>query len=430
MKVRIFLNKEAYLVSMRKFLAVLLASPLLMILVLIIWINCNLYYTPKVLAVGRDSVSEDLLYQLRGLKAQIENGADEEMQEIYPEGYVFLNAVYGLAWYKLISALPNGSEYSNEALKEIETCWTKINSNYARAQFEEDLPLPYGAYYTGWSNYFLGKKLEIQSANQRNPSEVIRFKKNCDQITSALNTDMYPVSYYGQAWPADVMMCVASLKQHDKLFGSKYDEVIKKWIEQVTSKLDTNGLIPHAADPGNGNVIEAARGSSQSLILIMLNEIDTALARDHFQKYKALFVDTTLGLTGVREYPKGTDGIGDVDSGPVILGYGGAATIVGIQTLSVFGDYESANQIRDAVEGLSFPITSDRKKNYFLGLMPIADAFIAWGDGETQLSATSKHSFLEFHVYSAIAFLLVSVFFWIVVRPKTPDSKETLNIPW
>lgn len=415
---------------MRKFLAVLFASPLLVILIAIICINYKVYYDPKVFAYGRDSMSQDLLYQLQGIKVQIENGADQEMQQMYPEGFVFLNSVYGLAWCNSIPLLPKGSDYANEGIEEIETCWTKINSNYARAQFEEDLPLPYGAYYIGWSNYFLGKKLALQSPNQRDSSDVTLFKTNCEQIVKALHANTYPVSYYGQAWPADVFMCVASLKQHDVLFQSKYATAIKKWIQQVTNKLDTNGLIPHAVDPGNGKVIESARGSSQSLILIMLNEIDTQLAHEHFQKYKALFVDTTFGLTGIREYPREIHGTGDIDSGPVILGYGGASTIVGIHTLYTFGDYENAHKIRNAVEAFSFPITVGEQKKYFFGLMPIADAFIGWGDSEMPIKAAREPSFHEFHVYSAIAFLLVSLFFWIVVRPKTPDSKETLHVPW
>ena len=134
-----------------------------------------------------------------------------------------------------------------------------------------------------------------------------------------------------------MLVSVASLSLHDKLFEPKYAQTIRDWLEKVKNQYDVNGMIPHSVRPSDGRPIEKARGSSQALMLIFLRDIDQQLASDQFKLFKEKFIDTKFGLTGIREYPKGEFGMGDVDSGPVVFGFGGAATIVGMQTLFLYG---------------------------------------------------------------------------------------------
>ena len=57
--------------------------------------------------------------------------------------------------------------------------------------------------------------------------------------------------------------------------------------------------------------------------------------------------------------------MGDVDSGPILFGFGGAATIVGMQTLFLYGEYELSVKIRNTIEALSFPFVNGNEKKYF-----------------------------------------------------------------
>jgi hypothetical protein len=157
-------------------------------------------------------------------------------------------------------------------------------------------------------------------------------------------------------------------------------------------------------------------------MLIFLRDIDRSFAEDQFTRFKKNFVDDRFGLTGIREYPMGESGAGDIDSGPVVLGFGGAATLVGMQTLSLFGDHAMSLRIRNAVEALAFPLQREHEKEYLFGALPIADAFIAWS--HSGMPVQEQHvSFARFHVYSIIVFVLLSIFFWILVRDKARDSK-------
>lgn len=413
-----------------KLFKILLSIPLFILIGIVLFINWKISNQPSQKVIGNGNISRDVLKELRGLKSALKQGADNDMQKIYPEGYVFINALYGLAWCNILQDLKSTSDsLFNEGHPEIQQAWDKVNSDIGRYPFSEDLPLAYGAFYMGWNTYLLGKKLSVEKDEHRNPEEVELFKRQCAQIDSALKKYTYPVSYSGAAWPADGVVCVATLAQHDKLFPKQYSESIRTWITDVKAKLDQYGLIPHSINPGTEKPIQAARGSSQSLMLIFLKEIDSAFAENQFVIYKKNFVDNKLGLTAIREYPKDSFGFGDVDSGPVVLQLGSAATIVGMQTAERYGEHELATKIFHAIDAFGFAKQNDESKSYLLGLLPMADAFIVWGHSTLPIQKMPG-DFMAFHLYSFILIIAVSILLWLLFRPKKPSSERSLHIPW
>jgi hypothetical protein len=338
----------------------------------------------------------------------MEENAANEMQHLYPEGYVFFNALYGLSWCDLAETLDKRSILFAEAHVEIQRAFNNVNGKQGRVIFDDALPLPYGAFYNGWLTYLLGKKLNLELPAKRDTAEVQLFKTQCEKIADAIEKQTYPETYYTQSWPADVVLCVAALAQHNKLYPDTYQTSIETWLQRVSQNLDPSGLIPHSAY-ATGKPIENARGSSQSLIQCFLPEIisvnhDTSpllvfftnkpahvqppqrdtrsrLQNPSFEVYRKSFTDTRLGLPGIREYPKGTDGNSDIDSGPVILDMGGSATIVGMRAMKVNGLHNESLALRNIIEAFAFPIKMDGRKKYLFGKLPIADVFITWAQG-------------------------------------------------
>jgi hypothetical protein len=401
-----------------KVLRFLFAVPIVILLIFIVAVNVRLY----------SNVDNDKTIKLlNGLKNSVDNHADLEMQKLYPEGYVFFNALYGLAWCKQLKNNDKNSNHYKQNLREIERAFNKINSDTGRATFDKDLSLPYGAFYTGWCTYLLGNKLSIEKTESWNENEVMYFKQQCEKIASSISTKTYPVSYQGMAWPADATLCVASLSLHDELFPEKYDSIIKNWMQNVKMLLDVDGLIPHATNPLNGKVLERSRGSSQALILIFMHDIDSTFAKQQFKIFEDRFVDEEFGITAVREYAKDNYGVGDIDSGPVFLQMGAAATIVGAYTLNLYGDYQEHNTIIQEIDAFGFSIETTNQKKYLFGLLPIADAFIAWSS-VPEAKAKYKSDFKIFHIYSFIVFSLFSILFWSFIRP--PERNDLLHIPW
>ncbi len=228
------------------------------------------------------------------------------------------------------------------------------------------------------------------------------------------NNTPYPESYQGASWPADAVMCIASLAIHDRIFKPLYGDVIKLWLERVRRKVDSIGLIPHSVEATTGIPLEHARGSSQCLILSFLRDIDRGFAREQFDIFKEKFPDKCFGLYGVREYPKGVSGAGDIDSGPVIFQIGAAASIVGMRTLNTYSEKKHAASLRNSIEAFGFPMHRSGAKMYLLGQLPMADVFIAWAHSDAILFdkklSPFAYSFTWFHFYSAFIIAVCVIF--------------------
>jgi len=361
---------------MNRLLRIVLTLFCVAVLALSCFINWRLYYQPELSQSDSDTIDYDVLCQLRYLRDALEQGADVEMQNWYPEGYMFFNAMYGLGWCDFAATLNRRSILYAEAHVEVQRALNNINSEDGRAVFDQSLSLPYGAFYNGWFSYLLGKKLSIEPHEKRDSAEIELFQRSCTAIANTISKNPFPESYYGSSWPIDAVLCVASLALHDKLFRPLYRQVIEWWWHEVNLHLDPSGLIPHKVHALTGAPLENARGSSQSLMQCFLPEIVDA--PHGFENYRKLFLDDVLGLYGILEYPPGTSGDGDVDSGPIVLGMGGAATIVGIRAMNKNDDAIHYQALRNCAEALTFPTKNKGRKKYLFGKLPIVDAFMVW----------------------------------------------------
>jgi hypothetical protein len=380
-------------------------------------INLRLHHEPEIKVIEGNAVNFDELSQLRYLGYAMEQQhAATEMQHRYPEGYLFFNALYGLSWSELAQSLDKNSILFQEASVEIQRAFNHVNSEEGKIIFDSSLPLPYGAFYNGWANYLLGRKLTLESINDRADAEVVLFKTRCNQISQVIQKQTYPESYYGSAWPADAVVCVATLALHDRIFPPLYGNVIQNWVKEVKARFDQNGHIPHRVHHATGKSIEEARGSSLSLMLCFLPEIDQSLAKSQFKFYQQDFSKRFFGLYGIQEYLH-EDNSGDVDSGPVIFGFGSSATIVGMRAMHINGEVTEAYALRSEIEAFGFPVKSDGRKKYLFGKLPMADVFISWAQSAFHKKTDTHHLEsrwrTEFHWYSAIiSIVFISLLTW------------------
>lgn len=384
-----------------------------------IHLSIKLYYQPN-LVVNKDHIfNEDIVKQLNFLKKEIHQGEAEKLQQLFPEGFVFFNVIYGLTWCELSDKNEMDSPLAKEAINEIDWAIKQVNSSKGKETFRENLALEYGAFYQGWTTLLLGKKLSLFDSSQRKPIDVESFSLKCEKIARAFETKGYSYlrSYSSGTWQADNIMCLASLVLYDKLYTPKYNEVISKCVAHIKLDIDiSTGLIPHSIDE------KLPRGSSQSLMNVFLPEIDSTLAKQVYVKYKEHFLDRRLGLVAVREFPKGYTGESDIDSGPVIWDVGGVASIVGIKAMAIHKDFAIAQSLRNNIEGLSYPISTNNQKKYFFGTFPMADAFIAWANvtmiDEQQIQKRSNNNGLFLIITFGINTLIILLLFLFWYRKK------------
>lgn len=344
----------------------------------VLLINVKLHTGPD-LSDGL-ATRRDLSRQLAFLERQIhENNLGGRMQKMFPEGFVFVHALYGLAWAELAIAEP--SVYGDHGLHEARYAFSQINSDLGRSTFPRDMTPSSGMFYNGWRNYLMAKIVEASGTNPA-VEDLQRFRQCSDAVAACFrySESPFPDSYPDQSWPSDACVGMASLALYNRLVEPQYSDLQQTWVRRIRQCVEkTTGLLPHHTAAVTAQPLEGPRGSSGVLNLYFLPDIDPQFAVEQFVRFDSLFGQSRLGLATIREYPRGTSGMGDVDSGPVVWGVGFAATIVGIGTYLRMGEVTKAQAISDAVESLGFSYSWGGRKRYIWGMLPIADALIAWG---------------------------------------------------
>jgi hypothetical protein len=340
--------------------------------VLLLVINGRLYhtvYTPP---------QADVVPQLRFIRQALDAGTADEMQDLFPEGYFFSHVLYGLAWANL------GAQDTADlttALTEARWALAALDSAAGRATFSPTLEPPYGVFYVGWSNLLRGSVLNLQAAASRDDAEVARFEADSAALAAAFEASSTPFlsAYPNQAWPVDNVVAIASLALHDRLLEPRYSDLIAAWLTAAQARMDTDTqLLPHRVEADTGEQIQGARATSQSLITLFLPGIDPTWATDQYARFRQQFMTNVIGVPGILEYPVGTSGRGDVDSGPLLFGISFSASVVGAAAGRANHDLTTADAFFNTGEALGLPLEWDGSKRYALGLLPIGDAFLAW----------------------------------------------------
>lgn len=378
-------------------------------------LNYNFYYEPDTV----DGVDMDIISQLNFLEDELKNdNLSTRMQNIFPEGSIFINVLYGLSQCDIAEKPEGSSPMYKRALEEAKYAYAQISPEFGRMKFPENIRPSYGVFYRGWKNYLLGKIISIQE----NPDieERNEFVNICEEIAEAFASSETPFleSYEKQAWPVDNVVAIANLALYDEIFGDKYYGLIKKWIEKVRIRLDKEtGMIPHSCDYQTGYGIEGPRGGSMALALRFLSDIDPEFALEQFNIFKEQFKLSRLGLPGIREYPLNKSGDGDIDSGPVYLDIGLVATVVSIGTFEKYGEHKMAEALSKNVESWGIDLAFGGQKFFLFGLMPMGDAFIAWSRLAKAASGVMKLKGPDMIEPGAwrFAFQMISIFIMLIV---------------
>lgn len=323
----------------------------------------------------------DVIAQLNFLKNALQQGAGERMQSMFPEGFFFAHVLYGLTWVNVAIDSPVDEQLHSRAVTEARWALAAMESNTGRAPFVASLSPPYGVFYAGWSNYLLAGILRLTQNVGFDPKERNNFEQRSEALAEAFKRNLSPFleSYPGNTWPVDSFPAMVSLRLHDYLLKPRFQSTFKAWLEQILTQRNPNtGLIPHHLSIESLNHVKPPRGTSQTLILFFLRDLDTDAAAEQYLRFRSQFVAQRFYLPGILEYPIGTRGYGDIDSGPLIAGVSLSASTVAIATSRVYGDTELETALTRNVEALGLPIQLGSSRRYGFGLLPIGDAFYAW----------------------------------------------------
>ena len=134
-------------------------------------------------------------------------------------------------------------------------------------------------------------------------------------------------TYPDEAYPTDVAAVAAAIAVHGRATGVDHHRVLERWAERVRAvQIDpASGFVVQRLSAADGSAHDAPRGSGIGLAAYFAGFADRSLAKDlgdAVLKHEATF----LRFGGIREYAEGHHGMGDLDSGPVLLGISVSAT--------------------------------------------------------------------------------------------------------
>lgn len=160
-------------------------------------------------------------------------------------------------------------------------------------------------------------------------------------------------SYPGSPrWPADQAVTLAALTLHDREHGTTHSgRPVARWLAWLEAH--QSGDLPWSAVSGTG-YDAIPRGCALSFMATYMAHFAPDEGARIYDRYRDAHGLDRLGFGGFREWPEGEDRGSDVDAGPVILGWGTAATGIGLGAARLYGDARQVagiERLADAVGG-------------------------------------------------------------------------------
>ena len=177
--------------------------------------------------------------------------------------------------------------------------------------------------------------------------------RHLSNILSAalLKTRGKPLWSYPQiSWPFDSLAVVLSLWLHDQVEPTQcYKNAISAHLDWLSSEgLDPTSGLPWSMvpmDKSNSSYI-GPRGCAISLTLAWLWPIAPERVERWYRQFLSYYWQSHYMMAGFREWPKGQDGGADIDSGPIVAGFGLVANVFALSTSRIVGDSWRSSLLR------------------------------------------------------------------------------------
>lgn len=159
-------------------------------------------------------------------------------------------------------------------------------------------------------------------------------------------------TYPQEAYPADLAAVVASIGLYDRATGKDHQPLLDSLLRQFQQNwVDSEtGLVFQAVNAASGIPTDVPRASGTVLSAYFLSFVDADLAQALFNSVVDSQKVEFSGLVGIREYPVGQEGAGDVDSGELIQGISPSATAFALGGARLVGDRVLYETIYDTIQ--------------------------------------------------------------------------------
>lgn len=183
-------------------------------------------------------------------------------------------------------------------------------------------------------------------------------------------------TYPGERYPIDNSAGIGALGLHDAATGQDHAAIIAGWGHLARERFvdPSTGLLVQAVR-GDLSVADGPRGSGTGLASYFLSWADPAISRDLWAAQRSELYGGVLGFGAMREYPRGVSGFGDIDSGPVILGFGVSSTGFAMSSARRYGDRDAFSALYATTHLFGAPTALGDVTRFATG-GPIGDAIL------------------------------------------------------
>jgi hypothetical protein len=186
-------------------------------------------------------------------------------------------------------------------------------------------------------------------------------------------------TYPGEVYIPDNAVALAALALAERAGVAPADPTLsaRALLEKIHQRHadPPTGLLPFRIGPGCA-AEGGLRASGASWSLLYLAHVDEAYALRGYEALRTTFVDAPIpGVLAVREWPRGVERGGDVDSGPLLLGLSPAATGFTVALARRADDRATLRGFLDTAELAGFSVSWRGRRGYLLAPL-VGDAIL------------------------------------------------------
>jgi hypothetical protein len=245
-----------------------------------------------------------------------------------------------------------------------------------------------GYYNLALSLYHLIKKSDGEDDLIRLNEKVTKFLIKRYKLSPLKLLESYPKEVYS----VDNCAVIGSIAVFDKAAGRSRSPIIDEWIEVCREFCmdGKTGTLIQTLDWQYASMVEYPRASGTFLGIYFMSFADLKFAEELYINARKEFYSNILGFGAIKEYTRDYPrGLGDIDSGPVIFGYGLSPLGFMLGCSRIFEDEPTFKALFATCYVGGAPISNNKRLNWATG-GPIGDGII-FG----MLTSVSKTSWEE-----------------------------------
>jgi hypothetical protein len=192
-------------------------------------------------------------------------------------------------------------------------------------------------------------------------------------------------------WITDNFPALSALTRYDRIFHTHHSAGTEKFVASLESYyLDSRtGMFCTYVEPPKHSQSQGPRGISMMYGLQFLNDFAPDFARQQYDLSKKYLFGSIFGCAAVREFPAGQEGVEDIDSGPLVMGYGPSASGFAIAATASMGDPATGVRLLRSLALLGMEVREGDKLHY-RDLPDVGQSVILFG--RTELLRRARHA--------------------------------------